>query len=365
MKHLVTFSAVLLGCSTLLTGAQAHAWGDLGHSIVGAVAEETMEPKTKDYLRGIMGVEPLEVSAVFPDHVRDDDRFGHKDADPLKRGADNHDFGDYHFCEIPTGQTYDTRVVKPAKDCLGAIQGSINVLNDVKAPREEKQLAIRYLAHVLGDITQPLHVGNGFDLGGNACQINIQESPDRNVGHSNLHSFWDDAMVSFLGTTYADPTQKIGAAKYLNQYVSAFRRLHPELLTPQSKAKFAAGDTKAWLIEAQAIRESGVYPDAPGSMSGVAKGEEAKNRPYCLWYSDQTTSTVGAGSVVDKTKIPTIDRAYELKWAPTVELQLIKGGLRLAAVLDQVAAAQPGAAKMTDAGQEKVLSDIQNAFRAK
>lgn len=350
--------------TTLFAGTQAHAWGDLGHSIVGAVAEQTMKPETKDYIRGILGVEPLAVAAIFPDHVRDDERFGHKDSDVSKRAADDHDFGDYHFCEIPTGFTYDSKPGKDPKDCFGAIQGSIAILKDGAAPRAEKQLALRYLAHVIGDIMQPLHVGNGFDLGGNACQVTIQESPNRNPVRANLHSFWDEGIVTFLGTTYADPDQKIGNAKYLNQYMSAFQRLRPEMLTAQAKAQYGTGTPKDWMLESQAIRENGLYPDAPGSMAGVPKGEEAKHRPYCNWFEDQAASKLGPGSQIDKTKIPVIDLAYEKKFAPVVETQLLKGGLRLATVLDEIAAAQPKAPKMTDSMQEKVLADVQAMFRS-
>jgi hypothetical protein len=361
MKRLVTFSTILVA---LLSSSNALAWADLGHSIVGAVAEQTIKPETKDYIRGLMGVEPLAVAAIFPDHVRDDERFGHKEADASKRADDNHDFGDYHFCEIPVGYTYDTKPKKDVKDCYGAIAGSIAILKNEKAAKPEKQIALRYLAHVIGDIMQPRHVGNGFDLGGNACQVTVQESPDRNPMHTNLHSFWDDGIVGYLGTTYADPVQKIGNAKYLNQYIAAFQRLRPEMLTDAAKAKYGAGSPKDWMLESQAIREGGLYPDAPGSMAGVKTGEEAKNRPYCLWFEDQATSKLGAGSQVDKDKIPVIDLAYEKKFAPIVESQLLKAGLRLAAVLDDIAASQPKAAKMNDASQEAALSNVQNLFRS-
>ncbi len=360
MKTLVTFTAPLL---VLFSSSMAFAWADLGHSIVGAVAEETMKPETRDYLRGLMGLEPLSVSAIFPDHVRDDDRFGHKDPDVSKRGADTHDFGDFHFCEIPTGFTYDTKPEHSTKDCYGAIQGSIALLKSKTSTTAEKQLAIRYLAHVMGDIAQPLHIGNGFDLGGNACQVTVQETPERNPMKTNLHAFWDDGIVVFLGTTYADPAQKIGNAKYMNQYLSAFERLRPEMLTPTAKAQYGAGTVKDWMLESQALRENGLYPDAPGSMDGIPAGERAKHRPYCQWFEDQASSKPGAGSAIDKSKIPVLDLAYEKKFAPVVETQLLKAGLRLAALLDDVALSQPKALRMTDAQQEDTLSRVQTAFK--
>lgn len=363
MKFQVTIFVGTVVASTLLA-PQAHAWGDLGHAIVGGVAEQMIAPATKSYVRGLMGLEPLSVSAVFPDHVRDDDRFGHKDPNPAARGQDNHDFGDYHFCEVPTGSTYDTKPNKDSKDCYGAIEGSIAILKDKTAPKEEQQIALRYLVHVMGDITQPLHVGNGYDLGGNACQINVQESPSRSPYHSNLHSFWDEAIVTWLGQSYADPAQKLMGAKYLNQFMAAFQRRRPEMLTEKAKQQVSQGSVKDWLQESQTIRESGLYPDDPAQMSGVNKGEEYKNRPYCNWFSDQSASVLGAGSQIDKSKIPTLDAAYLTKWAPVAETQLLKGGLRLAAVLDDIAQENSSAARLSDAQQETILTDIQNRFRA-
>jgi hypothetical protein len=351
-------------CFMSLAGSAAFAWSDMGHEIVGGVAEQMINPPTQDFVRGILGVEPLSVAAVFPDHVRDDLRFGHREADPAKRVADDNDFSDYHFCDIPTGYDYDSKPKKTVKDCFGAIQGAIKLLKDTtgQSSRAEKMIALRYLVHIMGDITQPLHVGNSFDLGANACQIKVQENPDKPSYQMNFHAFWDDTMVNYLGSTYK--------AKYLNQYLAAFNKNRPEMLTAQAKATYAKGDLKSWLMEAQKIRENGLYPDAPGSMAAVPSGEEYKNRPYCLWFTDENASILGAGSVIQKDKIPTLGSVYEKKFAPIVEMQLLKGGLRLAAVLDQIASevsqnsrADHPVCSMTTTEQNQVLSAVQSQFR--
>ena len=55
---------------------------------------------------------------------------------------------------------------------------SIEILKDINASREMKMIALRFLIHVVGDIHQPLHVGNGYDRGGNVCQVKYQKSPE-------------------------------------------------------------------------------------------------------------------------------------------------------------------------------------------
>jgi hypothetical protein len=343
----------------LIAPQKVFGWADLGHEIVGAVAEQTIQPSTEDFVRGILGVEPLAVAAVFPDHVRDDARFAHYESNPQKRDHDVHDFGGYHFCDIPTGFTYDTKPVKEIKDCYGVIQGAIRLLKDTsgKVSRAEKMIALRYLVHVMGDISQPLHVGNGFDKGGNTCQIAFQKDDHAPAVPVNLHTFWDDNMVAFLGTTYADPAAHVPAAKAMYQYMTALKVRRPEMLTADAKAKYSQGHLKMWIEEAGAIRESGLYPDPRGAMDKVAKGQEYKNRPYC---------NLPVGPVPANIQIPQIGVDYEKKFAPIVENQLLKAGLRLAATLDQIANDNSGPHRstelMTTGEQESVLSKLQEGF---
>lgn len=367
MKSIRTLAYGSLILSAGLLSPNALAWGDLGHEIVGAVAEATIETSTKDFVRGLMGLEPLAVSAVFPDHVRDDERFGHQDKDPDKRAADNHDFADYHFCEIPTGFTYDTRPHPSEKDCFGAVTNSIRLLKDMsgEVSREEKMIALRYLVHVIGDVHQPLHVGNGYDIGANLCRIRTWKKP--NVG-INLHSFWDTDIVEYLGETYADKTltPPRGPAIYLSGYMSNLRRLHPDLFTAAAKAKYSAGDLKTWLQESQALREGGVYPDP----AGTDPNENYKHRKYCGWFSDQLHSTFGEGSPIpgkmQLADLPLLDEeTYGKPNAKLVEMQLMKAGLRLAGVLDDIArvATQAGAPVLNNSVQEAILKAVQDAFR--
>jgi hypothetical protein len=344
------------------------AWADMGHSIIGAVAEENIKPSTKDFVRGILGVEPMEVAAIWADHVRDDDRFGHKNRPPLPILEDDHNFADYHFCEIPAGYTYSNRPNKDIKDCYGAIAGAKKILEGKSGRRShaEKLIALRYLIHVVGDLHQPLHVGNGFDLGANACQILWQKTPSSKPVQYNMHSFWDDNIVQYLGETYADPSKKRKAAIYLNDYMKDIKEHRPEMFTESAKLQYGQGSVEQWLDESAKLRESGVYPDDPALMKGVPVGQEYKSRPYCQWFTDQENSVVAPGSVIDFTKLPVIRSDYMNKFVPIVETQLLKGGLRLATLLDEIAdsAANSGArhSALNDERQEKILSRIQRSF---
>jgi hypothetical protein len=364
-KRFITLTvAILLGSS------QAYCWGDLGHSIVGRIAEENMTVRARDFVRGVLGVEPLGTAAVWPDHVRDDERFGHRNGTPQATDADIHDFASYHFCEIPTGFTYVTKPKKEVKDCHGAIINAVNLLKSppAKTPREVKMIALRYLIHVVGDIHQPLHIGNGFDRGGNTCKVHWLSA--NNI--SNLHTVWDDNLVEYLGFTYGNPAAvpPSRGAVYMNDFITNMKRVRPEMFTAAAKARYATGGLNKWLQESVLLRESRVYPDTPAQMAGVKKGEEPMHRPYCAWFADQDAGVLGNGSP-DPSKISTSvmpildEQSYARPNAKIVETQLLVAGLRLAAILDRIAvdaAPQPG---LDDSMQDRILQMVQDAFRTK
>ena len=47
----------------------------------------------------------------------------------------------------------------------------IATLKNKKSKKEEKQIALKFIVHLIGDLHQPLHVGNGLDRGGNDVRL--------------------------------------------------------------------------------------------------------------------------------------------------------------------------------------------------
>lgn len=345
---------------------KAHAWGDLGHEIVGEIAERVLDAKGKNVVRGILGIEPLAVAATWPDKVRsDNNRFAHDEPDPAKRDHDHRDFDPFHFCEIPVGYTYETAPKKFAKNCYGAIVNGMAVLKSPRKSREEKMIALRYLIHVVGDIHQPLHVGNGYDRGANACQIKWKEKPEGGFEQAmNFHSFWDGTMVKNLGDSYADFPNKVYPPRYFNEFVDRMVKRDPSAITKEAKAKVGAINVSNWLMESAALREK-IYPDNPQDMGGVKKGEEYKSRPYCLWYLNQDTDKQPApGSQINRDKIPVLGQEYASQHVSTVEQRLVAAGLRLAAILDSIGK-EVASPSVTDSQEDKILKGVQDGLRNK
>ena len=111
--------------------------------------EQNLSPQARAMLADILGEEKVTYSAVYPDKVRSDHRF-----DKL---------ASYHFVEIPQGFNYANRPNKVAYDSDTILRFTPGILKDPKVSRDRKVMMMRYLIHVMGDIHQPLHVGNGVD----------------------------------------------------------------------------------------------------------------------------------------------------------------------------------------------------------
>ena len=59
-------------------------------------------------------------------------------------------------------------------------------MKDKKSTKEDKIIALKFLVHLIGDLHQPLHVGNGTDRGGNDIKVKWFGEA------TNLHNVWDD-----------------------------------------------------------------------------------------------------------------------------------------------------------------------------
>lgn len=314
---------------------KALAWGNVGHETVAEIAERFLKDDTKVFIQKILGPEPLVLAATFPDQVRSDKRF---------KG-----FAPYHFVEIPNGTKYQTGEKKNGHTIINKVPA---LLRSASLSRERKMLLLRYLIHVVGDVHQPLHVGNGYDMGGNLCNVYYQRpetyGTDKMVkDFLSLHVVWDENLIESMKEEYkrkhpspdpdANPQKRWFGYAELTDWV-----LEEAIGTPNPKEKAtkpglytreqlrAWGDTTAldWYTEARTLHSS-VYPEK------VYETEPAK-RTYCK-IKNLKTGKVENGAFNPKLPYPLLDEAYAKEKTPLVRLQLLKGGIRLARLLDRIA----------------------------
>ncbi|WP_068874055.1 MULTISPECIES: S1/P1 nuclease [unclassified Phenylobacterium] len=243
------FTSALAAASVLLCGSPAMAWGAKGHQQVGAIAERLLNPRARAELKSLLtgfgatnttGRPDLASAAVWADCVRDVSRSGGTftyargqytpaacfqfedtvEEDRMKDYASRNwtqcvyypgCHGAYHFADVAIQHDhYDPAlgyVGTSDHDVVSAIKACIAVLQGGSAPppfniRDKKEAAL-LLAHFVGDLHQPLHVGavyledDGDRVDPDASPADDKDSETRG-GNSlkfgsdkNLHSTWD------------------------------------------------------------------------------------------------------------------------------------------------------------------------------
>ena len=243
-----TIFATLLVAASTAAPVPALAWDYPGHRIVGAIADmvlSTNDPKlyksiadrlnTRDTDGNVLR-RTLSQVAVYPDCAKSGNvpfcgRVPSKEE--VAYVARNTHNGDYHFTDVPLEQT------KYVKDALGTDKrDAVQMINHVIAQLRKKKPkldevdltdveAIWLLAHLVGDIHQPLHVGSAYfdretctkqvdpnDVGGMAnvvptiggnrillgATVPDGKTPEAvapaAAPHDNLHLFWDSTVVN-------------------------------------------------------------------------------------------------------------------------------------------------------------------------
>lgn len=282
MKNIFIITFVMVFSSRVL------AWGDLGHATIGYIAEKNLTPAAQKMIQNIIGIEPLAVAANWPDVVRPDERFK--------------DFATYHYVED-----------KNDKDARVIIERAPLRILDKKSSREEKMIWLRYIIHVIGDLHQPLHVGNGYDRGGNTCEVKWIREEGSSPEITNLHSFWDEKIIAMIQKDFEKKNPPPAGKKRWFDYVD----LKEIVLKGSGETMKSANTVKPqdWYAEAKSYHDQ-IYPDA--------KPTDPKNRAYCK------------SGVHTKDEIPLLDKAYIQKNIPLVKKQLVKAGYRLAQFLNEL-----------------------------
>lgn len=118
----------------------------------------------------------------------------------------------YHFVNIPAG----ARGMDMQRDCPAskrcapwAIVHFGRILADAKADREARTEALKWVIHFVGDLHQPLHAGRPGDLGGNRVLVDFFGDDGNAERRNNLHSVWDSQMLRRAGMRWPDASRRL------------------------------------------------------------------------------------------------------------------------------------------------------------
>jgi hypothetical protein len=338
--------AFLLACAIALP-APALAWDYPGHRIVGAIADAVLSANEPEIYKKIVGTpfqagilsghdtdgnllqRSLRDVAVYPDCAK----FGNVPwcgRTPTKEEvayvARNPHNGSYHFTDVPLQQpkyvagnpgTEKTDVVVMINYTVAQLRGKKPQLEGVNLTNVE---ALWLLAHLVGDIHQPLHVGSAYyDKTNCTTQVDPTTLPGGlssvaavNGGNyvllasaippaappsDNLHLYWDTSVVNhamrdagFLGSEQ----------EFARHLASEAPTLPPTGLDPETWAADWASEVIATASDA--------YNRSDIEITGQLKGTR------CEWHA--------------------VVRPSYQAWAQGVAYdQLRKAGFRLAALL--------------------------------
>ncbi|MEO1254930.1 MAG: S1/P1 nuclease [Bacteroidota bacterium] len=168
----------------LFISIQSFAWGALGHRIVGLIAERHLSKKAKRNIEKVLKDETLAEVSNFMDHIKSDATYRHMSA--------------WHYATIPDNKSYEEAGTPEEGDVIATIQRLVKELESKNFTDEDEAFALKCLVHLVGDVHQPLHVGNGDDRGGNDVKLEYFWKS------SNLHRVWDSGMIDGKKYSYTE-----------------------------------------------------------------------------------------------------------------------------------------------------------------
>ena len=113
----------------------------------------------------------------------------------------------WHFIDPTPGMTYNDFTTYLKNDTATDAYTKLNFLTaELKKKNlasDKKKMYLRLLIHIAGDVHQPLHVGRAEDQGGNKIKVLWFNEP------TNLHSIWDDKLIEMQKLSYTEYTANI------------------------------------------------------------------------------------------------------------------------------------------------------------
>ncbi|MDH4022851.1 MAG: S1/P1 nuclease [Gammaproteobacteria bacterium] len=167
------------GLVALGGSAPARAFGPSGHRIVGYLADRHLCSKTRAALRPLLAGQTLADAGTWPDKIRRQPEWEHTRP--------------WHYINVSDHGSV-ARVARQSSDnVLAALARFENELADTSLSDQQRRLALRFVAHFVADIHQPLHVGRAGDRGGNLIPVRVGKRK------TNLHAVWDADLLRIAG----------------------------------------------------------------------------------------------------------------------------------------------------------------------
>ena len=287
----------------------AQPWGPAGHHIVAIIAEQRLSPQVREKISKLLmdGKYSIVDISTCADALRGDARPGQtRPGDEMCRtlaGPVPGTNGLWHYIDIPVptkSKTLDAFC--PENNCAPARIKSFSEILRTSHDDAQRRQALLFLVHFMGDLHQPLHAAErACDRGGNSERVSFFLDGDKRP-NLTLHSVWDSQEVELL----MKDSKIIDERAYAASLISSIQ--------PGKARKWAraSADQIAW--ESYKLAKKYAYAGIP--------------------YQDFCNNQKPPPMVTDLTP------GYEENGTKIVREQLMKAGVRLAAILEADLGAQ-------------------------
>jgi len=318
----MTQLVVLLIIAAIGVGSPSSAWswGCRGHETIALIARAQLTANARQQVddilsranRGHQACAPIDEPMASFSTWADDNRDFHRD---------------WHFLDIPRGsRREDMNQACPDDGCVTlGLRGEMATLKDPSATAKEREIALLFILHLVGDIHQPLHCTTNGDRGGNCVPVaylvdghNRQPHP-RNNGASydpNLHHIWDVDLLE-----RAMPTDSNGAPDAAAYAKDLTNRFKTDIAAWQKEDL----NVENWAWETHELAEQTAYGGLPTKIPDEPADGQLADCTENNNVGDRMTN-------FDEE----IDDRYADTAHPVIERQLAKAGTRLAMVLNSV-----------------------------
>ncbi|CEJ55075.1 Putative Nuclease PA3 [Penicillium brasilianum] len=271
MARLSKVALVTLGS---LSGV--NAWGSLGHATVAYIAQNYVSSSTASWAQGVLG----DTSTSYLANIA-------SWADTYRTTTAGKWSAPLHFIDAEDSPPTSCNV-NYTRDCgssgcsISAIANYTQRAGDSGLTTANVAEALKFLVHFLGDVTQPLH-DEAYEVGGNDIAVTFEGYSD------NLHSDWDTYMPQKLvggsSLTYAQTWAKtliseIDSGSYKS--VAASWIQGDSISDPITTATRWASDANAYVCTvvmpngAAALQTGDLYPTYYNSAIGTIELQIAK-----------------------------------------------------------------------------------------
>ncbi|HET6246962.1 MAG TPA: S1/P1 nuclease [Tepidisphaeraceae bacterium] len=281
MRKQIPWLAAVLLTMILLPASRALAWIEAGHRETALIAWEDLTPATRAKVTEILKQHPryqkdlldhlpanyagddiskfaFTAAAIWPDTVRSFNNPMHA----------THNHPAWHYIDIP--YAIDGQPVPPAREgaagkgpsnIVEALAKNVADLKDPAASPADQAVAICWVAHLCGDIHQPLHACTLYspqfptgDRGGNSFMV--MRDPPYADSVKNLHFVWDSMPGEFKSVEY-------------DAIFARGLRSDPKFSREKLKDALAVKDFAAWANESHALAIQYAYLN--GKLAGGTK----------------------------------------------------------------------------------------------